>query len=90
MPYMPFLTKTPLLGDLLELIPGISPGVEIRVVLLGQLEVGRLDVLLLRVCLKAQHLYKWLDRDDKCTVVVGGAGVQGEGSTEETGLVHSK
>ena len=51
MPYMPFTTKTPLLGDLLELIPGISPGVEIRVVLLGQLEVGRLDVLLLRVCL---------------------------------------
>jgi hypothetical protein len=44
------------LGDLLELLSSVRPLVKVRVVLLGQLEIRRLDILLSCVGLQTQHL----------------------------------
>ena len=44
------------LGHLLELLSSVRPLVKVRVVLLGQLEIRRLDILLSCVGLQTQHL----------------------------------
>ena len=64
-----------LLGDLLKLVSGISPRIEIRVILLGQLEIGSLDIFLLGICLQTQHLYTHINSD--ITIVVRGSRIQG-------------
>jgi hypothetical protein len=53
-----FTLRTPLLGDLLELFSGISPGVQIWVIFFGQLEICGLDVFLGGICLDPQDLYR--------------------------------